>query len=256
MVCHRAREGELELGMSSSPPDLRDLEAALEYAFARHDLLEQAITHASYVHEQHDLISSNETLEFLGDAVLELIVSDYALRTFPEYDEGQLTRFRAACVGRSSLAKIARSLKIGRYLRVGRGEERSGGRGKTSLLANAVEAIIAAIYLDAGPDGGLVEARRVVLIWLERTLGEVMERGIERDEKSLLQEHCQQNLSLTPGYALLRTWGPDHSKKFEVEVRIGEICHTLGQGRSKKSAEQAAAQAALQMLGVEINRGK
>lgn len=269
--------------MPAPDADLQALEAELGYRFQNQALLEQALTHASYAHEQTAAaapavdrpgeptaapeaagspaavpgratrqdagslaVASNEVLEFLGDAVLELLVSDYAVQRFPHYDEGQLTRFRSACVGRDSLVRLARMLKIGAYLRVGRGEERTGGRRKASLLANAVEALIAAIYLDAG----LATTRHVVLGWLERSFGEVLQRGLPVDYKSRLQEYCQQCYGDTPVYTTLTVSGPDHAKQFEVAVQVGETCRGSGRGTSRKSAQQAAALAALHDLGI------
>ena len=223
--------------------DARDaLEAALGYRFARPDRLVVALTHRS-----HGEGRNNETLEFLGDAVLALAISDLLMARFPDAREGDLSKMRAALVNAEVLAQKARALDVGRWLRLGKGEEKSGGRDKESILAAAYEAVLGAIYLDAGyePARGVIEAQ------FTADLGEHAAVG-QRDYKTQLQELTQRLFRETPSYTLVEESGPDHEKRFVSEIAVGGRPCGRGVGKSKKTAEQAAAMQALAALGRDI----
>ena len=220
---------------------LADLERALDYRFRQLDLLNQALTHKSYVHEQREHGQHNERLEFLGDAVLGLVISDYCYTRFTELTEGELSKLRASLVNEGNLARIARRLGLGTYLLVGRGEELTGGRAKSSLLANTFEALLAAIYLD----GSLDDVYQVVLRCFQEDLQTILDEG-HKDYKSELQEYTQEKFACVPTYMVVRERGPDHEKVFEVELAIRGQLHSLGTGKSKKEAEQAAARKVLE----------
>ena len=216
----------------------------LPYHFREPALLEEALTHRS--HEQPST-ADNERLEFLGDAVLGLIVSEYLAETFRESAEGELSQIRARLVGRVTLADAARRLGLGHMLRLGRGEERTKGRDKASLLANALEAVIGAVYVD----GGMAAARTFTLQALEAQLKELHREDLaafRQDYKSQLQEWCQRHVQALPVYHVIEESGPDHQKTFEVTVEIERQCQGSGKGRSKKTAEQEAARQALDQL--------
>jgi ribonuclease-3 len=207
------------------------------------DLLLQALTHSSYIYEnRQNGIENNQRLEFLGDAVLDLAVSDFLFRKYPESDEGELTKLRAALVCEPSLARTAKSLKLGYCLRMGKGEERSGGRDRPSILADAFEALLGAIYLDQG----LMKASEIALKFLDPLIKDVLEGRLDSDYKTELQEIVQQLGSEQVQYTILREEGPDHHKTFTAGVIYkGELAGT-GTGRSKKEAEQQAAKSALE----------
>jgi ribonuclease-3 len=215
------------------------LEAALGHRFVRPEHLAQALTHRSFSPDQ----PNNERLEFLGDAVLALAVSDLLMERFPEVREGDLSKMRAALVNAAVLARKARSLAIGRWLRLGRGEEKSGGREKESILAAAYEAVLGAVYLDAGYEA----ARRVVAVQFAADVA-AQERAESRDYKTRLQELTQRLYRETPVYTLVEESGPEHEKRFVSEIAIGGQRRGRGVGRSKKLAEQAAAMEALAAL--------
>jgi ribonuclease III len=228
---------------------IAELESVLGHQFRDPRWLVQALMHSSRIPERtaDDPGQSNEKLEFLGDAVLELLVSEELVRAFPDWSEGQLSKSRARLVNATALSLAADRLGIGHHLRLGRGEEKTGGRLKPALLADAYEAVIAAIYLDAG----LGAAREFVLKSLvEGELVVEAERVGRTDHKSALQELLQSR-GIAPGrYYIVEESGPDHEKMFRVEVRIpGEIT-AIGLGKTKKEAEQSAAVAALLQLGV------
>jgi ribonuclease-3 len=221
---------------------LRDFEADLSCRFKDIGLLNTALIHRSFMNENpSESFQDNERLEFLGDAVLGLCISDLLMKSFPRFSEGQLSRLRAAIVNEQSLAEFAGKFKIGDYLLLGRGEESSGGRSKTSILSNAFEALIAAIYLDCGFEGAssfvkntftpVLEAQEAVLIYA--------------DSKTALQEFTQSRYKETPQYSLIAEYGPDHDKTFEVRLSVANIV-TVGRGKSKKEAEQRAAKKALE----------
>jgi ribonuclease III len=216
------------------------LEAGLGHAFVRPEHLERALTHRSVADVAH-----NETLEFLGDAVLALAVADLLMRAFPDAREGDLSKLRASLVNAEALAGRARALDLGRWLRLGRGEERSGGRDKEKILASAYEALLGAVYLD----GGYEAARRVVETHFAAELPlATAEVPGGRDYKTRLQELTQRRFREAPVYALVEERGPDHAKEFVVELSLGGQVHGRGVGRSKKLAEQAAAMEALAAL--------
>lgn len=228
---------------------VEEAQKIFQYAFTQSALLEEALTHKSHLQGKQDgTVKDNERLEFLGDAVLGLIISEYLAQTYPDLTEGDLSQTRAQLVRQSSLAQAARRMKLGDLLRLGRGEERTQGRGKSSLLANALEAVIAAIYLD----GGLRPARVFVLNALEANLLALDQSNFmssRQDYKSQLQEWCQRQYSSTPEYHLVGESGPDHQKVFEVEVSIQGTIKGRGIGNSKKSAEQEAAKQAYGQVG-------
>ena len=238
----------------TSPVDpLAALEASIGRMFTRRSLLVDALTHRSYVYENAaPSVVSNERLEFLGDAVLSTIASDILFRRFPKSGEGELTDLRASLVRASSLATLARDLSLGNYVRLGRGEEATGGRNRDLLLARAMEAVIGAIYLD----GGMRAARAFLEPRLTEALTLVRSRRQLKDDKSLLQEAAQAQLSLTPTYRLAAESGPSHDRTFVVEVLLGERVAGRGEGASKRQAEQAAARMALADDGWEIDAGR
>jgi ribonuclease III len=221
---------------------LASLEAAIGVTFTKRSLLLDALTHRSYVYEHAapDVVS-NERLEFLGDAVLSIIASDLLYRRFPKASEGELTNLRASLVRASTLAALARDLSLGVYLRLGRGEEITGGRTRELLLARAMEALIGAVYLD----GGIQVTRAFLEPHLRAELASVKSSRQLKDDKSLLQEAAQAQLGVTPHYHLVSHSGPSHDRTFVVEVQLGERVVGRGEGSSKRQAEQASARAAL-----------
>lgn len=223
--------------MASVPPELARLQEELNYTFSDLDLLSRSLTHVSYGRGKKD--EHNETLEFLGDAVLDLAVSDLLMRRFPDKSEGDLSKMRASLVNATVLAEKAALLRLGELLRMGKGEERSGGRKKTSILAGVFEALVGAIYWD----GGYEPARRVVERYFapdiqEKTLG-------QQDYKTRLQEISQMLFHEPPVYKLVAESGPDHEKRFVTEIAVGGKVLGRGEGKSKKQAEQEAAGKAL-----------
>jgi ribonuclease-3 len=219
------------------------LECALDYRFRQLELLNQALTHKSYVHERREAAQHNERLEFLGDAVLGLVISDYCYGRFTELAEGELSKLRASFVNEGNLARIARRLDLGAYLLMGRGEELTGGRAKSSLLADTLEAVLAAIYLD----GSLEDVQRVVLRCFQEDL-KTLRNESHKDYKSELQEYTQEKFGCVPTYVIVREHGPDHDKVFEVELAIRGRFQGFGTGKSKKEAEQKAARTVLDAL--------
>lgn len=222
--------------------DLTALSRALDIRFGDRSLLEQALVHSSYVNENPAIAAvSNERLEFLGDAVLGFIVAEKLYRDFPALGEGEMTRRRAALVRRETLADLARKVRLGDYLYLGKGEEASGGRGKPSNLAGALEAVIGAVFLDRG----LETARRVVLRLLDVAAAGEEGKGGTPDYKSELQEIVQSQYRVPPSYRLVDAAGPPHARTFTVTVSAGEDVLGRGSGKSKKLAEADAARAAL-----------
>ena len=224
---------------------LRALEKSLGYSFRKKGILKQALTHKSFANEKRLPASShNERLEFLGDAVLELAVSEYLMERYPRFSEGDLSKLRASIVNEKQLAGIARGLKLGDYLFLGRGEEQTSGREKSSLLADGFEALLGGIYLD----GGYKKGSQIVRKHYETLLKTPVEE-FYRDYKTDLQEKTQALYRSIPRYKLVSERGPDHSKVFEIELFIRDRLMGKGTGRSKKEAEQEAARQALEMFG-------
>ena len=227
-------------------------EGRLGHKFARPTLLERALTHSSAIPELRANQSEsdpteffpkdNERFEFLGDAVLELLASEYLLASFPEWSEGQLSKSRAQLVNASSLEATARRLRLGEHLRLGRGEEKTGGRDKPAILADAFEAVIAAIYLDAGLDAARAVLRNVLF---EQALEERGESMADSDRKSALQEFLQARGQQPATYRLAGETGPDHQKIFQIEVWVSGERLASAEGSTKKEAEQKAARSAL-----------
>lgn len=217
------------------------LEEKIGYEFSNPDLAVQGLTHKSYSNEQSDVVAHNERLEFLGDAVLELAVSDWVYHHYPEIPEGGLTRIRAEVVSEKGLYSIARTLNLGEGLRLGKGEEKSGGREKPSLLSDALEAVLGAIY----QDGGFTAAYRVVEKIFSQAIGLSANLSYGSDHKTCLQERFQALHNCLPEYYLVEASGPDHDRVFTVEVRFNNQLLGNGSGPSKKAAEQKAAAAAL-----------
>jgi len=224
------------------------LERELHIQFRDASLLREAFTHSSYVNEHKDA-THNERIEFLGDAVLQLAVSQYLYRTYPDWSEGKLTFVRAAIVREQALSKLARRLSLGEYLRLGRGEDLSGGRERPSLLADVFEAFVGALYLDAGWDA--------VIDFLSRHMFPEIEAYVARgviDAKSRLHEKVQQLAIGAIEYAVVEERGPANDREFVIEARIRGETYGVGTGRSKKEAEQEAAAEALQRLADEPKR--
>ena len=226
-------------------PDIKELEKRLGITTKKPQLLEQALVHSSYINEnQSRTPGHNERLEFLGDAVLDLIVADKLYQDFPDITEGDMTRLRASLVRRETLARLAEDINLGTYLFMGKGEESTGGRKKLPNLAGALEAVIAAVYLDLGMD----RVRKMLLElyaaeWLKLTSSE---HGV--DYKSKLQEITQSRFQEIPSYRLVSETGPDHDKQFMVEVMVRAKVLGRGAGKSKKIAETEAARQAIQCL--------
>ncbi len=220
-----------------------NLEKAIGFHFRNKELLAQALTHRSSVRESKKS-GHNERLEFLGDAVLELAATDY-LYHLSEKPEGELTNWRSALVQREHLAAVARDIQLGAYLNLSRGEEASGGRDRTSNLANGLEALIGAIYLDKGFEDANAFCHQFIL----QRLSGLLAAGKDRDEKSLFQEHAQEKHGITPHYETIDAEGPDHQKFFTCAVFIGTDRIAEGKGNSKQKAEQAAARAGLKAKG-------
>ena len=219
----------------------------LGYKFKNINLLKNALTHSSYANEVRGGFSSNERLEFLGDSVLSVIVSDYIYKQYPNMPEGELTKLRASLVCEKSLCGFSRELHIGRFLMLGKGEDKGGGRERDSILADAFEAVLAAIYLDGGMEAARKHVMRFVLRELKHTDDEVF-----KDYKTALQEIIQRNPEESVTYILTGENGPDHDKSFTVEVRLNSNVIGTGTGKNKKQAEQMAAKQALKLMGAEI----
>ncbi len=220
--------------------DIAPLTCALAVPQLDRDLLQVALTHRSTLNEDPSVAETNERLEFLGDAVIGLAVSDHLYRTYPEHAEGQMTTLRAAVVRATVLAAVAHGLHLGDYLRISKGEAAAGGRSRPSLLAGALEAIIGAVYLDLGWNTARSLVDRLLVPELKRVLAADTDAP-GKDSKSRLQELAQAARGLLPTYQVVNALGPDHAKEFEVEVRIGAEVAMRGTGPSKQRAEQAAA---------------
>ena len=231
--------------------DLVALQETLKVSFNDLSLLEQALVHSSYINENPGFAPvSNERLEFLGDAILGFVVAEKLYQDFPDLAEGEMTKLRSVLVRRDTLARIARAIRLGGYLYLGRGEEASGGRHKLANLAGALEAVVAAVFLDRS----LAITREFVLKLLEEELQKVVKQGTVVDYKSQLQELTQSSYRSTPDYRLLEEVGPDHDKRFTVEVRAGDVVLGRGSGKSKKMAETEAAHSALEQLSTHFTQ--
>lgn len=232
-----------------------ELEERLGHRFIKPELLERALTHSSAIPELRaghgggealpPLPQNNEQFEFLGDAVLDMLASEYLLAAFPDWSEGQLSKSRAQLVNAHALELVARRLRLGEHLRLGRGEEKTGGRDKPALLADAFEAVLAAIYLDAGLEAARNVLRRVLF---EQAVEERAERIAQSDHKSALQEFLQGRGQPPAEYRLARETGPDHQKTFQIQVWVNGACMASGEGSTKKEAEQLGARSALERL--------
>lgn len=237
---------------------IENLEERIEYAFKDRSLLVRALTHSSYANECRFEQGDNEQLEFLGDTIIGFAVSEYLLLNHPDFSEGQLSKLRAQLVSSGSLFRSASALQLGRFLRLGKGEEKNGGRNKQAVLVDATEALAAALYLD----GGMEAARGFVLRQLEEELGDIRSgRFVSSNYKSSLQEKLQSLREEPPEYSVIDESGPDHRRKFCVRLTIGGEPAAQGQGETKKSAEQDAARQALEKVerqfasGEILNRG-
>ena len=223
--------------------DIDKLEKILDVKFENISIITEALTHKSYInevpHEKH-----NERMEFLGDAVLELVVTKYLFEKYPTRPEGELTSFRAAVVRTESLANSALEISLGNFLRMSKGEESTGGRIRPYILANAFEAVIGAVYLDLGLDA----AAKFIEKYIISKIDEVVENRLDLDAKSKLQEFVQEKMRQTPQYKTIKEEGPDHDKIFTVGVVINEKVYESGTGKTKQTAEQNAALATLALL--------
>lgn len=231
--------------------ELSSLEQALGYGFTTPGLLLQAVTHRSQANET-GATDHNERLEFLGDAVLSLCAGHLLMVRQPAAREGELSKLRSMLVSEASLARVAEGLELGRHLRLGRGEEQTGGRRKASILADALEALVGAVFLD----GGFAAADRIVRQLLEPLCVDAEEGELDRDHKTRLQELVQGQLRIAPRYEVVDERGPDHAKVFTVAVMLGERAVAQAEGHSKKRAEQRAARRALAILAAELPAGR
>lgn len=227
-----------------STKNLSLLEENLGYKFKNIKFLETGVTHSSFANETKEKIAYNERQEFLGDAVLSIVVSDYLFENYTNLPEGELTKMRASLVCEKSLCGFSNELELGSFLRLGHGEELMGGRERPSILADAFEAVLAAIYLD----GGIEPATVLVLRFVKKAL-EHVENAPFHDYKTLLQEIIQKNPEERLTYMLVGESGPDHDKRFEVQVMLNSNIIGRGIGKSKKAAEQLAAKEALELMG-------
>mgnify|MGYP000056718897 CR=1 FL=1 len=222
--------------------DLNEFQSKIGYTFKNRHLLEQALTHSSYANEKHmKKHSDNERLEFLGDAVLEIISSEFLYKEYPDKPEGELTKLRASIVCEPTLALCTKDIALGEYLLLGKGEDQTGGRGRKSILSDALEAVIGAIYLD----GGFANAKEFIHKYI---LTDIEHKQLFYDSKTILQEIVQAHFKEELSYHLVGEEGPDHDKTFQVELQIGEQVYGIGKGRTKKSAEQEAAYKTILML--------
>ncbi len=229
-------------------PDWRSLETQLHLKFKDSSLLKQALVHTSYLNENPGIdVGSNERLEFLGDAALGVVVAHALYSEYPNVDEGKLTELRAHLVRRDTLARAAARLELGEYLQLGRGEDAAGGRRRPTNLARAYEALVGAIFLD----GGIAKTRAFIKRSLSDELAALRKTGMPHDPKSRLQEVIQSRWQTTPSYKLMKTEGPDHARRFTVQVMVGGKSLGVGEGRSKQMAEKEAAQHALDGIALE-----
>ena len=228
--------------------ELSKLEAELKFTFKNKDLLQQAFVHRSYLNENRGFhLQHNERLEFLGDAVLELIVTEHLYKEYPDNPEGDLTAWRAALVNTKMLSHIGRELEFSNYLMLSRGEAKEEGKARDYILANTVEAFIGASYLDQG----LKNAEKFITTYILSKLPEVLEDRLFLDAKSRFQELAQEKIATTPTYEVIKDWGPDHAKNFRIGIYLDKELVAEGEGSSKQEAEQDAAKNALIEKGWE-----
>ena len=225
--------------------DFSRLQKTIGIEIKNHDLLKIAFIHKSFVNEQKSEKEHNERLEFLGDAVLELVVTEYLYKSYPKKQEGELTNWRSALVKGNHLSQVAQELGLGRYLHLSRGEEHSGGREKPHILANVMEALIGAIFLDRG----YRISHKFIHEFILKHLDDIISQGLHIDSKSLFQEMAQGKIGKTPHYVVMSEVGPDHNKQFTMAAYIGEEKIAEGQGPSKQKAEDAAARAGIRAKG-------
>lgn len=227
-------------------PNFNEFEQSNKLSFSQKELLQQAFTHRSFINEKSGRgMQHNERLEFLGDAVLELITTDFLYNTFPKEQEGILTAYRAAMVNTDSLARASRTLDVESYLLLSRGERMDSNKGRNHILANTFEALVGALYLDGGYDA----AQQFVENNLFGYIDEIVEQKLYKDSKSYFQELAQEKKKITPHYDLVNAVGPDHDKEFVMGVFLGDELIAEGSGPSKQKAESVAARAALEKLG-------
>lgn len=225
--------------------NISGLEKKIEVTFKNKDLLLTALTHRSYLNENPTWrLDHNERLEFLGDAVLELVVTEYLYTKYPN-PEGELTNWRAALVNAVMLAQISLQFELNDYMLLSRGEAKDTGRARQYILANAMEAVIGAIYLDQGYD----VAAKFISTFVLTELPRIIEKRLYRDAKSLFQEQAQEKVGITPNYVVINEWGPDHARQFKIGVYLGKELIAEGEGASKQEAQQAAAEAGLKAKG-------
>ncbi|MBR5922190.1 MAG: ribonuclease III [Clostridia bacterium] len=227
---------------------MKTFEDYLEYSFKNKKLLQNALAHSSYANEVRGGVTSNERLEFLGDSVLSLIVSSYIYENYKQMPEGELTRLRSSLVCEKALCSFSRKLNMGEFLLLGKGERKNGGAERDSILADAFEAVLAAIYLD----GGMAPARKLVMRFVLSELESCDVKADFKDYKTLLQEIIQRNPEESVTYVLTDEKGPDHDKLFTVEVRLNSNTIGTGTGKSKKEAEEMAAKQALSLMGEPV----
>lgn len=231
-----------QAGKENIVADIKTFQKEIGYQFQNEHLLVQALTHSSYANEKHmKKLSDNERLEFLGDAVLEIISSDFLYKNYPQKPEGELTKLRASIVCEPTLALCTEAIHLGDYLHLGNGEDMTGGRKRKSILSDALEAVIGAIYLD----GGFANAKEFVEKFI---LTDIEHKKLFYDSKTILQEIVQAHFKEELSYHLVGEEGPDHDKTFQVSLQIGEQVYGIGKGRTKKSAEQEAAYKTILML--------
>jgi len=220
---------------------LSELEKTLSYSFNNLAYLDQALTHSSYRHEARSPdIQDNERLEFLGDAVLNFVISNHIYRMFPEMPEGRLAKLKSVLVSEPVLALRSKSLELGQYLQLGKGEQKSGGAERISNLGNSFEAVIGSMFLD----GGIEPVQKFILHQLGNDLQAIVQESLCLDYKSILQEHIQARFNTIPVYSIVGESGPDHDKRFEIRVSVNADIYGIGNGKSKKEAEQSAAKQA------------
>jgi len=224
--------------------DLSTFEKKINVTFEDKELLKQAFTHRSYINENRGISSDhNERLEFLGDAVLELIVTDYLFKTYPKFNEGEMTAYRSGLVNANTLSDVAKKLEMNEYLLLSRGEAKDTGRARQYILANTFEALVGAMFIDQGYE----KTREFVARNLFDLIDEMTKKGGWIDSKSLFQERAQEVVGITPSYTLIKEAGPDHDKSFTVGVYLNRELVATGDGRSKQDAEQEAAKKGLEV---------